>query len=155
MSTDGSEREGSAEDARCCAAGPAEKGRRTFAAEDGRELGRLALGWCGWYPMRDEEAYREHSCLQNTMDSRRDLTGRGEDAIDCVRAVRENTGGKKAREIGRGEDASNYVRAVRENTRGKERARRDDGAIEHYCMNTKETGQIVFQVNTLSIDCLT
>lgn len=27
--------------------------------------------------MRDEEAYREHSCLHNTMDSRRDLNGRG------------------------------------------------------------------------------
>lgn len=86
---DDSERGGSAEDARCrcccrcCATEPVEKGRRTVAAEDGRELGRLALGWFGWYPMRDEEAYREHSCRHSTMDSRRDLNGRGQGAIRC------------------------------------------------------------------------
>ena len=34
--------------------------------------------------MRDEEAYREHSCLHSTMDSRRDLNGRGEVAINYV-----------------------------------------------------------------------
>lgn len=33
--------------------------------------------------MRDEEAYREHSCRHSTMDSRRDLNGRGQGAMRC------------------------------------------------------------------------